>query len=103
MRAKGELIEVQPTYLSYDKGTLLIRSDAKVPYSNWDARVRAFRAQSLYYREILEFLNKSELSAIKDSVEDLPPCPAELRCRGLTMRAYQKRALGAWDKAGRRG
>ena len=27
---------MQPTYLSYDKGTILIRSDAKVPYSSWD-------------------------------------------------------------------
>lgn len=96
------LIQVQPTHLSYDKGTLLIRGDAKVPYSTWDDRVKAFRAQSLYYREILEFLRKSELSAIKDGVEDLPPCP-ELRCRALTMRGYQKRALDAWDKAGRRG
>ncbi|MGH9917259.1 MAG: DEAD/DEAH box helicase, partial [Nitrososphaerales archaeon] len=93
---------MQPTYLSYDKGTILIRSDAKVPYSTWDDRVRAFRAQGLYYREILEFLKKSELSTIKDSVEDLPPCP-ELKCRTVTMRGYQKRSLGAWDKAGRRG
>ncbi|MDA4116777.1 MAG: DEAD/DEAH box helicase family protein [Thaumarchaeota archaeon] len=93
---------MQPTYLSYDKGTLLIRSDAKVPYSTWDTRVRAFRAQSLYYREILEFLTRSELSAIKDGVEDLPPCP-ELKSRTVAMRGYQKRALDAWDKAGRRG
>jgi len=94
---------VQPTYLSYDKGTILIRSDAKVPYSSWDDRVRAFRAQGLYYREIVEFLNKSELSAIKDGVQDLPPCPNLMKCGTVTMRSYQKRALGAWDKAGRRG
>ena len=92
---------MQPTYLSYDKGSLLIRSEAKVPYSVWDERVRAFRAPALYYSEILEFLRKSELSAVKDGVEDLPPCP-ELRCR-LEMRPYQKRALNAWDGAGRRG
>jgi superfamily II DNA or RNA helicase len=92
---------VQPTYLSYDRGSLLVRSEAKVPYSAWDERVRAFRAPALYYREILEFLRKSELSTVKDGVEDLPPCP-ELRCR-LEMRAYQKRALNAWDGAGRRG
>lgn len=93
---------MQPTYLSYDKGTILIRSEAKVPYSTWDDRVRAFRAQALYYREIAEFLEKSELSAIKDSVEDLPPCP-DLKCRSVSMRAYQKRALDSWNKAGRRG
>ncbi len=93
---------MQPTYLSYDRGTLLIRGDAKVPYSTWDDRVKAFRAQGLYYREILDFLGRSELSAIKDGVQDLPPCP-DLRCRSLTMRAYQRRALDAWDRAGRRG
>src|SRR5712691_10428868 len=93
---------MEPTYLSYDRGTILVRSEAKVPYSTWDSRVKAFRAQALYYREILEFLEKSELTEIKDSVEDLPPCP-DLKCRRLTMRAYQKGALDSWDKAGRRG
>jgi superfamily II DNA or RNA helicase len=93
---------VKPTYLSYDKGSILIRSEAKVPYSSWDDRVRAFRAQGLYYNEIITFLKRSELSAIKDSVEDHPPCP-ELKCMGIRMRAYQKRALDSWDKAGRRG
>jgi superfamily II DNA or RNA helicase len=94
---------VQPTYLSYDRGTILVRSEAKVPYSTWDDRVRAFRAQALYYREILDFLDKSELSAVKDGVQDPPPCPAELKCRNLSMRAYQKKALESWDRAGRRG
>jgi superfamily II DNA or RNA helicase len=93
---------VQPTYLSYDKGTILIRSEARVPYSTWDDRVRAFRAQGLYYRELVEFLRKSELSAVKDGVEDLPPCP-ELKCKSIGMRVYQKNALASWDRAGRRG
>jgi superfamily II DNA or RNA helicase len=93
---------VQPTYLSYDKGTILIRSEARVPYSTWDDRVGAFRAQGLYYRELVEFLKKSELSAVKDGVEDLPPCP-DLKCKSIGMRAYQKNALDSWDRAGRRG
>jgi superfamily II DNA or RNA helicase len=92
---------VRPTHLSYDKGSLLVRSEAKVPYSTWDDRIREFRAQALYYNEIVEFL-KSELSEVKDNVEELPPCP-DLRCRTITMRAYQKRVLDSWDRAGRRG
>ena len=92
---------MQPTYLSYDRGTLLVRSEAKVPYSTWDDRVRAFRAQALYYREIVAFLEKSELGEVKDGVEDLPPCP-ELRFKGK-LRAYQRKALDSWDRAGRRG
>src|SRR5713226_6099033 len=94
---------MQPTYLSFNKGTILIRSDAKVPYSTWDDRVRAFRAQGLYYRELLEVLNKSGLSAINDGVEDLPPYRYRMGCRSVTMRGYQKRALEAWERAGRRG
>src|SRR5216683_4022978 len=94
---------MQPTYLSFNKGTILIKSDAKVPYSTWDDRVRAFRAQGLYYGEIVEFLNKSGLSTVKDTVQDLPPYPNLMKCRTVTMRGYQKKALGAWDKAGRRG
>src|SRR5712691_8990452 len=94
---------VQPTYLSYDRGTILIRGDVKVPYSTWDDRVRAFRAQGLYYRDIVDFLNKSELSATNDGVQDLPPYPDLMKCRSVTMRGYQKRALEAWDKAGRHG
>jgi superfamily II DNA or RNA helicase len=92
---------LQPTYLSYDRGTLLVRGEAKVPYSTWDDRVRAFRAQALYYREIVDFLRKSELGEVKDGVEDLPPCP-ELRFKGK-LRAYQRKALDSWDRAGRRG
>src|SRR5437870_13229223 len=84
---------VQPTYLSYDRGTILIRGDVKVPYSTWDDRVRAFRAQGLYYRDIVDFLNKSELSATNDGVQDLPPYPDLMKCRSVTMRGYQKRAL----------
>ena len=94
---------MQPTQLSYDRGTILIRGDAKVPYSTWDDRVRAFRAQALYYGEILEFLNKSGLSAVRDGVQDLPPHPDRMRCGSVTMRTYQRSALEAWDRAGRRG
>src|SRR5712691_7450919 len=81
---------MRPTHLSCDKGSLLVRSEAKVPYSTWDDRIREFRAQALYYNEIVEFL-KSELSEVKDNVEELPPCP-DLRCRTITMRAYQKKS-----------
>ena len=95
--------QVEPTFLSYDRGTILIRSEAKVPYSSWDDRVRAFRAQALYYREIVEFVQRSDLSTVRDSVQDLPPHPDMLKCRAVTLRGYQKTALNAWEKAGRRG
>jgi superfamily II DNA or RNA helicase len=93
---------MQPTYLSFDKGSIVVRSDVKVPYAVWDDRVRAFRVQALYYREIMDYLKRSDLSVIKDNVQDLPPCP-NLICENIVLRGYQKRALEAWDKAGRRG
>ena len=93
---------MQPTYLSYDKGTLLIRGDAKTPYSTWDDRVKVFRAQALYYREILEFLEKCGLSEVRDEVMDVPPY-SDLRCKTVSMRGYQKSALDAWNKAGKGG
>ncbi len=73
---------MQPTHLSFNKGIILIKSDAKVPYSTWDDRVRAFRAQGLYYGEIVEFLNKSDLSTIKDGVQDLGLFSQEVSLRG---------------------
>src|SRR5712691_234928 len=91
---------MQPTALSFDKGSILIRGEARVPYGTWDDRVRAFRAQALYYREILEYLGRSGLS-FKDSVQDLVPCPV-LDC-GLQLRGYQADALKAWNDAEKRG
>ncbi len=93
-------VPVQPTAVSFDKGSILIKGEARVPYGTWDERVRAFRAQALYYREILEYLGRSGLS-FKDSVQDLVPCPV-LEC-SLQLRGYQADALKAWDDAGKRG
>ena len=70
---------MQPTRLSYDRGTILARSEAKVPYSVWDQRVGAFRVPALYYREILDFLGRSDFTTVDDRVQDPPPCP-ELKC-----------------------
>jgi hypothetical protein len=40
--------------LQYDKGTLLIQGDVRVPNSNWDARSGAYRALALHYVDIKE-------------------------------------------------
>ncbi|MGA2663466.1 MAG: DEAD/DEAH box helicase family protein [Nitrososphaerales archaeon] len=94
---------MEPTLLSYDRGTIVIRGDVRVPYSSWDGRVRAFRAPALYYREIAEFVARSGISGVGDTVQDLPPHPARMRCRTVAMRGYQQRALESWERAGRRG
>jgi superfamily II DNA or RNA helicase len=91
---------MQPATLFFDKGSILIRGEVRVPYATWDDRVKAFRAQALYYREIVEYLRRSELF-FKDSVQDPIPCPM-LTCN-LQLRGYQLDALKAWEEAGRRG
>ncbi len=91
---------VEPTYLSFDKGSILIKGEVRVPYAVWDERVKRFRAQALYYREIAEYLERSRLP-FKDYVQDLPPSP-DFIC-SVHLRGYQQRAVDAWSEAGKRG
>jgi len=95
-----KLMITPPTSLLFDKGSILVRGEVRVPYAVWDDRVRAFRAQALYYREIAEFLKRSELP-FRDNVQDPIPCP-KLTCN-IQLRSYQAQALRAWDEAGRKG
>lgn len=86
--------------LRFDKGTILVWGDVRVPNSSWDPRVGAFRAMALYYPEALRFLRLSGLD-FKDDVLDSPPCPELV---GKTeLRGYQDEALRSWLRAGRRG
>ncbi|MEM2905081.1 MAG: DEAD/DEAH box helicase family protein [Candidatus Bathyarchaeia archaeon] len=86
--------------IRYDRGTILLWGEVRVPYCTWDPRVKAFRAMALYYKEILDYLDRSAIRYV-DHVLDPPPCP-ELRC-SLKLRDYQRSALEAWLRAGRRG
>jgi len=86
--------------IRYDKGTLLIHGDVRVPNSSWDARSNAYRAQALHYSEILAFFEKSNVY-YEDYAQSLLPVP---RFAGKTeLRGYQKDALDAWVQAGNRG
>ncbi|MCZ6725137.1 MAG: DEAD/DEAH box helicase family protein, partial [Thaumarchaeota archaeon] len=86
--------------LSFDNGTVVIKGDTRVPNSSWDDRIGAFRAQGLYYNEIVEFLNKSSVP-FTDNCMDLVPCP-DLKTE-VKLRTYQKRAIKAWVNAAKRG
>lgn len=86
--------------LNYDKGTILIWGDVKVPYSSWDPRAKAFRAMALYYVDIVDFLNRSKIG-FEDHVLSPLPCP-DFRC-SVRLRDYQQEALNAWVGAGKRG
>lgn len=91
---------MQPACLSFDKGSILIRGEVRIPYTVWDYRMKVFRAQALYYREIVEYLERSKLS-FEDGVQDLVPCP-DLKCK-VRLRDYQEQALRSWNDGGRRG
>ena len=86
--------------LTFDKGSILVKGEISVPYAIWDDRVHAFRVQALYYKELIEYFKLSNLS-IKDDVQDVVPCP-HLTSK-IILRNYQKDALNAWDRSGKRG
>ena len=86
--------------LTFDKGTIQIQGDVRVPNSTWDERSKTFRAMALQYRDIIDFLNTSGFD-FRDDVLDLLPCP-ELQSN-VVLRDYQNQALDAWTANGNRG
>jgi superfamily II DNA or RNA helicase len=86
--------------LRYDKGTILVSGDVRVPGSRWDPRVGAFRTTALDYPDTVRFLQQSGLN-FRDEVLNLVPCP-DLISR-TKLRDYQEEAFTAWLEADRRG
>ena len=78
--------------LTFDKGTIQIQGDVRVPNSTWDERSKTFRAMALYYRDIIDFLKASGFE-FRDDVLNLLPCP-ELQS-SVVLRDYQNQALDA--------
>ena len=62
--------------LTFDKGTIRIQENVRVPNSTWDERSKAYRALALYYQDIIAFLNSSGFD-FQDEVLDLLPCPEQ--------------------------
>src|SRR3972149_4804914 len=86
--------------LTFNRGTIAVRGDVRIPNSTWDERSRALRAMALHYRDIIDYLNNSGIG-FTDSVLDLIPCP-ELQS-SIVLRDYQKQSLDAWILNGKRG
>ncbi|MGZ4864472.1 MAG: DEAD/DEAH box helicase family protein [Halobacteriota archaeon] len=86
--------------IRYDKGTLLIQGDARVPNSNWDERSGAYRALGLHYADIIDYLQNSHIDFIDEAIQ-LLPVPRLLP--STTLRDYQRDALDSWIKAGNKG
>jgi superfamily II DNA or RNA helicase len=86
--------------LSFNRGTIIIRGDVRIPNSTWDDRSKTFRAMALYYRDITDYL-KNSCVGYTDNVLDLLPCP-ELHS-SIILRDYQKQSLDAWVLNSKRG
>jgi len=77
----------------YEKGTLAVTSNFKLPHTVWDARSGVYRCLPLFYKDIIEYLKLSRLD-YTDDVLDIPPMPA-LRDT-VKLRDYQTDALKRW-------
>jgi superfamily II DNA or RNA helicase len=86
--------------IQYDKGTLLIRGDARVPNSYWDARAGTYRALALHYADIREYLENSHIDFVDEALKLLPMPHLQQRA---VLRDYQRDALDSWMQAGKRG
>jgi len=86
--------------LTFNRGTILIRGDVRIPNSTWDERSKRFRAMALHYNDIVDYLKNSNV-VYTDNVLDLMPCP-ELHSN-IILRDYQQQALDAWILNSKRG
>lgn len=86
--------------LTFNRGTITVHGDVRIPNSIWDERSKTFKAMALYYKDIIDYLNNSGID-FTDNVLDLLPCP-ELQSK-IILRDYQKQTLDAWTLNDKRG
>ena len=86
--------------LTFNRGTITVHGDVRIPNSIWDDRSKTFKAMALYYKDIIDYLNNSGID-FTDNVLDLLPCP-ELQSK-IILRDYQKQTLDAWTLNDKRG
>jgi superfamily II DNA or RNA helicase len=87
--------------IAFDRGSVVLKGEARVPNTTWDSRTGCYRGLALYYRDIVEYLDRSGIE-YSDRVLDPIPMPY-LREPEFELRDYQAEALEAWFKAGRHG
>lgn len=79
--------------LSFEKGTLAVKSNFKLPHTVWDNRSQCFRCLPMFYNDLIEYLKLSGLE-YEDKVLNLMPIP-NLSC-DLRLHDYQKDAINKW-------
>lgn len=88
--------------LTFDQGTIVIQGNVRIPNSSWDERSRTYRAMALHYKDIINYLNNSDIGFI-DSVFDLIPCQELQTKNSIILRDYQKKAIDEWTRNSKRG
>ncbi len=91
--------------LTYDKGTIVIRGLAHIPYGILDPRTNVLRALALHYSNIIEYLKQSGIEYADHvlSEETMMLSLSLSSSSPLSLRDYQQRALDNWLRAGLRG
>lgn len=92
--------------VGFDKGTIVVDNLAKdlvylFPYLKWDERVKKYRAQAYYYRELILSLRAKNVP-YTDQAKNFSPCQLVLK-KEIQPRSYQTQALNHWLKKGSRG
>jgi len=85
--------KVKVIKLSYEKGTIMVKSYFKLPHTVWDIRSNSYRCLPIFYKDLIDYLKLSGLE-YKDNVLDLMPIQ-NLACN-LTLHDYQKDAIDKW-------
>src|ERR687888_853110 len=91
--------------LTYDKGTIVIRGLAHIPFAILDPRTNVLRALALHYSNIIEYLKQSGIEYADHvlSEETMMLSSSLSSPSPLSLRDYQQRALDNWLRAGLRG
>jgi superfamily II DNA or RNA helicase len=79
--------------IGYERGTLVVRGDAHIPFGRYDERTRCFRLLAFKYRDLIDYLDLSGIE-YKDKVFDLPPTP--FFDADFELRDYQEEAISNW-------
>jgi superfamily II DNA or RNA helicase len=93
--------------LTYDKGTIVIRGLAHIPFAILDPRTNVLRALALHYSNIIEYLKQSGIEysdhVLSEETMMLSSSLSSSSSSPLSLRDYQQRALDNWLRAGLRG
>ena len=92
--------------LTYDKGTIVIRGLAHIPFAILDPRTNVLRALALHYSNIIDYLKQSGIEYSDHVLSEetmMLSMSLSSSSSSLSLRDYQQRALDNWLRAGLRG